>query len=82
MGNFNIYMPSEAQAAAGAKLIGEIRNRWNIPITRIEPHRWDDVTDCPGNRLADNWLTCEYLNRDANILIRSFSWIGDKFKLL
>ena len=81
-GDFNILMPTEAQAISAALLVGQIRSRWNIPVTRIEPHRWDDTTDCPGKLLPDNWLVKEYLKRDASPLIRFFQQVGEYFKLL
>src|SRR3990167_1154547 len=62
-GNFNLNMPPEPQAASAAKLLGEIRDRLNIPITKIEPHRQDDQTDCPGKLLGDNWIILNYLDR-------------------
>jgi len=81
-GNFNLSLPTEAQTASASRLLGEIRTRWKIPITRIEPHRWDDDTDCPGQRLPDIWLVRQYLKRDANIMVRLFINLGEKFGLL
>ena len=75
-GNFNAFLPSEEQAAAAAKLVGEIRSRWPIPINRIEPHRWDDTTDCPGLNLPDNWLILEYLKRHESHVVRAFAAHG------
>ena len=81
-GNFNLLLPNEAQVIAVAKLVADIKSRHNIPIARIEPHRWDDDTDCPGKYLSDNWLTNEYLKRHADPLVRSFQWLGNYLKLL
>lgn len=81
-GNFNYQTPTEAQTAAVARLVSDIRKRWNIPITRIEPHRWDDVTDCPGKLLPDNWLARVYLEREGEPLVRLFAWLGDTYQLL
>ena len=76
LGDFNTARPTEEQAATAAALVGALRSRHNIPISRIEPHRWDDSTDCPGLLLPDNWLTHEYLRRETNPLFHLFYRIG------
>lgn len=81
-GNFNMFPPAEPQIAAAARLVGEIRARWKIPLARIEPHRWDDETDCPGTHLADNWLPREYLKRSNVPLLRFVVWLDDTFHIL
>lgn len=81
-GDFNRYTPTEAQIASAVRLIKDIRERWPIPLTRIEPHRWDDDTDCPGLLLPDNWLINEYLKREGNLFLRYFQYIGELFNLL
>lgn len=81
-GHFNLGYPSEEQTAAAAKLIGEIRSRWKIPVTRIEPHRWDDTTECPGTLLPDNWIINEYLKREGSVFLLFFYKVGAYFNLL
>lgn len=81
-GNFNLTYPTTEQAISAARLIKEIRTRWNIPITRIEPHRWDDETECPGTLLSDNWLIKEFLKREGSPALSVFQWIGEKFNLI
>ena len=81
-GNFNIRYPSEAQSASAALLIKQIRTRWPIPVTRIEPHRWDDTTDCPGTLVADNFLINEFLKREGSVFARYFYEVGKYLKLL
>lgn len=81
-GNFDTQMPTAAQQLAFARLIKDIRARWNIPLTRIEPHRWDDLTNCPGLNLPDNYALELYLRLEGSPLERFFLWIGQQFKLL
>lgn len=81
-GDFNIDFPNEAQTAASAKLVGEIRSQYPIPITNIEPHKLDDTTDCPGKRIIDNWLVKVYLSRQENDEIIQFFQIGKKYNFI
>ena len=81
-GNFDYTPPSVGQEIAGARLIKEIRSRWPIPLTRVEPHRWDDLTNCPGLLLPDNWLLQKYLEREGSPLERLFLWTGLRFGLI
>lgn len=80
--NFSAQTPNEAQSAAGAILCGEVMQRWGIPITRIEPHRWDDDTECPGRLVEDRWLIKNYLTREKSPAHRAFYWLGEKLGLL
>lgn len=81
-GNFDIELPSELQIAATTKLLGQIRNRWSIKITRIEPHRWDDETNCPGQLIDDDWLINQYIAREMYGYGKIFLWLAKKFNLL
>lgn len=81
-GDFNVSLPNERQTQAVCWLVGEIRKRWPIPLTRIEPHRWDDQTDCPGQKLTDEWLAREYLKRSGDTLLNLYLWLGERYGLL
>ena len=81
-GNFNITQPTDLQKIAVVRLLSEIKSRWPIPLTRIEPHRWDDDTECPGTLLPDNWLADLWLEREGTPALKVFNWIGKKYGLL
>lgn len=81
-GNFTRQTVGEGQSIAAAKVITMIRMAYPIPVTRIEPHRWDDQTECPGKFLSDQWMTENYLAREGSLALRSFLAIGQKFHLL
>ena len=81
-GDFSVDLPNEAQITAVCRLLTDIRSRLYIPITRIEPHRWDDLTECPGTRLLDDWLITQYLQHELGPLARAFYYIGTSLKLL
>jgi hypothetical protein len=81
-GSFQDHGPNDAQIEAIVKLTHDIVNRWGIKINRIEPHRWDDNTDCPGLWFPDNWLITEYLLRQGNEDLKQFILIADKYSLL
>lgn len=81
-GNFNVSLPTEAQIAAVGKLLESLMTTWKIPITRVEPHRRDDDTECPGRKLEDDWLVKEWLRRHPENLHRVFLMLGEHFKLI
>jgi len=78
---FTAQLPTDAQSAAVATLVREIRSRWDIPVTRIEPHRLDDTTECPGAFLPDNWLIKTYLSKEKGWLFKIFYLIGVQLRM-
>lgn len=54
-GNFDIEHPSVDQQKSLEAVLQDWMAKWNIPVTRIDPHRMGDTTDCPGKLLADDW---------------------------
>lgn len=81
-GNFSLRYPSKEQLRAATQLLWNITRRHNIPITRIEPHRWDDDTECPGTLLRDSFLVDEMLRSQASLPVRLFYYIGKTYNLL
>lgn len=81
-GDFTTILPNEQQAAAAAQLAADLHSRWKIPVTRFEPHRWDDKTECPGQALPDNWLIEQYLKRESGQFARFFWEVGKYFNWL
>lgn len=81
-GDFNTQLPSEAQTKAACTLLEQIIKRWHISIVNVEPHRTDDMTDCPGRNLTDNWLLKEMLKRSDDHMLQTFLWIGENRGIL
>ncbi len=54
-GNFSLEHPSKEQEASLRKQLTEWTLKFNIPVTRIDPHRMGDTTECPGKLLRDDW---------------------------
>lgn len=54
-GNFSLEHPTELQAESLRDVLLEWTGKYNIPITRIDPHRMGDTTECPGKLLPDEW---------------------------
>lgn len=81
-GDFTGQLPTTAQSVAAATLTGQIMKRWKLPVQRIEPHRWDDTTACPGDFLPDNWLIKTYLTQERSLYARLFWWLGEQTGLL
>ena len=69
-GNFNFEQPTKEQEETAAELAEEIILKWSIPLSRIEPHRWNDTTDCPGLILPDNWFVHNYIYKKIGWLRR------------
>lgn len=81
-GDFTAMLPNEAQTKTAATIVAEIRAAYFIPINRIEPHRWDDNTQCPGAFLPDNWLVKKYLEYEGSPILRAVYWLCEAAKLL
>lgn len=54
-GNFDAYMPTQAQTEALTGLLQQKVKEYNIPVTNIVPHRKYANKTCFGRKLADDW---------------------------
>lgn len=73
-GNFDAFMPTEAQIRSLKKLIGEVMARYNIPASEIYPHRKFAAKTCYGMKLTDTWaselmVTPKQLKNDPSIVL-------------
>lgn len=81
-GDFTTNKPTTAQEYAFAVLLTDIMHRLNIPLTRIEPHRRDDDTECPGQSMPDSWPCAMLLKHTPDPVKRSFLLLGFHLGLL
>lgn len=77
-GNFNLETPTTAQCTALSSVLDRLLRDWHIPISRIEPHRWGDTTDCPGLRLDDAWAQRLYIKNKLSWLQQLLLWMTQK----
>lgn len=54
-GNFDATMPTEAQKKSLETLLKEVMARYDIPDSKIFPHRHFSSKTCFGNKLPDDW---------------------------
>jgi hypothetical protein len=69
-GNFNRKLPTSEQEQSLAEILDKLITKYQIPLTRIEPHRWGDTTDCPGTMLIDDWAVKIYAINKLSLLKR------------
>lgn len=54
-GNFDATLPTEAQIKSLKILLQAKSAQYNIPLSKVVPHRTFAVKTCYGNRLSDSW---------------------------
>lgn len=54
-GNFDVTLPTEAQVETLRELLKELTEKYNIPASRVLPHRSKANKSCYGNLLTDDW---------------------------
>lgn len=54
-GNFDLTLPTKAQAGSLTGLLIALTEKYNIPMENILPHRHFANKTCYGRRLADDW---------------------------
>ncbi len=55
-GNFDHYLPTEAQINALKELVKTKMTQYSIPLNKILPHRAVANKSCYGNLLSDDWI--------------------------
>ena len=70
-GNFDAEDPTEAQVQVLGALLARLSTRYNIPATRIFPHRKFATKTCYGLRLHDNWAAIVCLRSQIAVLQRA-----------
>ena len=75
-GNFDEQLPTEAQKATLAERCLEIMKMFNIPISRIYPHRMFSNTHCYGLKLSDKWAQYNVLHYELGLARKLLLWIN------
>ena len=76
LNNFNINKPNVAEERAMAEVMEHGLNFFDIPIKNWEPHRTNDLTDCPGRNIPDNWAQMCYLKYKISWLTKLLYWLS------
>lgn len=64
-GNFDATMPTYAQIASLKAILSHKMVEYNIPISRVVPHRHFANKSCYGHNLSDSWLE-EILSKELS----------------
>ena len=54
-GNFDATLPTKEQEQALGKLLGEVAERHDISVEKMQPHRIHAQKTCYGKKLSDTW---------------------------
>jgi len=54
-GNFDLTLPTQEQINSLKTLLSTLREKYNIPLEKIVPHRAFSNKTCYGSKLPDNW---------------------------
>jgi len=71
-GNFNFQKPTSNQIVSLCKLIDYLLKVYHVSANQIYPHRFYNITDCPGLLLPDDWAITQfkdYLTENLNHLL-------------
>jgi hypothetical protein len=66
VGNFDLTFPTRQQEESLKRLLIEIRERYNIPVENIVPHREFSNKTCYGKNLSDDWSRNLVIMDDLN----------------
>lgn len=79
-GNFDTEIPSIAQEKALAELLQKLCNGFNIPISKIYPHRHFKNTSCYGAKLDDWWAQRVAIGMELSTLRKIILWIQEQLR--
>lgn len=54
-GNFDVFLPTREQKDSLMQLLKSLTKKYNIPISKIVPHRAFSSKSCFGSKLSDTW---------------------------
>ncbi len=63
LGNFDRQQPTQAQLNTVQQLLGELMDRYGVPISRVHTHQEWVPTACPGRHLQEYINTSRQLGR-------------------
>ena len=54
-GEFDVELPTDAQIKSLTKLLIEVQDRHEVPLSNVVPHRTFANKTCYGSKLSDDW---------------------------
>ncbi|MBI3984299.1 N-acetylmuramoyl-L-alanine amidase [Candidatus Microgenomates bacterium] len=67
-GNFNEELPTKEQEESLATYLNELVEKYNVPYSRILPHRAVNETSCYGTLLPYDWAMKRAMSKKLNLL--------------
>lgn len=85
-GNFDLTLPTEAQVATLKALLKAKTAQFNIPSTKVVPHRTFAKKTCYGQKLSDSWaaslLTDAPVVDKAAVIAKASALLAEAMRLI